>query len=259
MAAAMKTEAIRMASWLDLQKFDVIVAVKRVDSILLHNLRASGKPWVWDMVDPYPQPGCADWSRNESIRWVKNQIRTLAPAAVIYPNAKMRCDVGIYGPVIYHHHRPGIAANPIRERIKVIGYEGGRAYLDHWGTKFARAAAAIGARFDDQVRNLADCDVVVACRGGVHDSYACRNWKSNVKLANAHGSGTPFIGQPDDGYTETATGSEEWIETEEDIHRALAALSDHRHRLKVAQRFRESAKSVQATAAELRSVLLKLS
>lgn len=259
MAEALKADAVRMASADDLRKYDVIVAVKRIDATLLQSLRRSGRPWVWDMVDPYPQPGCSGWTRDQSIRWVKNQIRDLAPAAVIYPNAKMRYDVGTYGPVIYHHYRPGIAANPIRERIRVIGYEGGRAYLDHWGRAFTRAAEAIGARFDDQIRQLSDCDVVIACRGGVHDSYPCRHWKSNVKLANAHGSGTPFIGQLDDGYAETATGLEEWIETEDDIRRALAALSDQPHRRKVAERFRASSRTVQTTAEELRAVLAKLS
>ena len=72
---------------------------------------------------------------------------------------------------------------------------------------------------------LADLDIVVAMRD--QKGYAPRHWKSNVKLANAQGSGTPIICNREMGYLETASLEERWADTKEELFAALDALAPH--------------------------------
>lgn len=238
-------ECIPYATEKQCRAADFIVAIKRVPQEVLNAIRASGTPWAWDTVDCYPQPACSGWSREWSIEWMREQVRSMQPTVVCFATQRMRQDVGFGGAVIYHHHRPGIATNPIREKIRVIGYEGASQYLGHWEKRLEQSARHIGAEFTMKPSALADCDVVVAFRGGAADCYATRHWKSNVKLANAHASGTPFIGQLDDGYRETMTGAEHWVDEPKDIDLALEWLSSQRERLRVSQVFRGASISVQ--------------
>jgi hypothetical protein len=101
--------------------FDLAVVVKRG--------RFPNLPVVWDIVDAYPQS--RPWKKDEAIAWVRGSIKAQRPIAVIWPNKRMRedCDTGLPGIVLPHHYRPGIEANPIRERIQTVGYEGSPKYL----------------------------------------------------------------------------------------------------------------------------------
>ncbi len=223
------------------RKFDFIVAVKRVPEEVIRSIRASGRPWAWDVVDAYPQPQCSAWGREEALTWLREKIRVLQPTAICWPNEKMKADAGVGGTVIPHHARPGIACNPVRERIEFVGYEGCADYLGEWEPALHAAAQRIGAKFCSRAPSLAECDVVVAVRGGAADCYATRQWKSNVKLANAHASGTPFIGQPDPGYKETACGQEQWIEQPRELDLALEMLAPRVERQRISIAFRSAA------------------
>jgi hypothetical protein len=105
-----------------------------------------------------------------------------------------------------HHARPGMAVNPIRERVQRVGYEGGENYIAAWRPVIERACAERGWSFVLNPASLTDVDIVLALRD--QQGYAPRFWKSNVKLANAQGSGTPIICGLEAGYLETATGAE---------------------------------------------------
>ena len=180
----------------DIAAADLVVVVKRTPEPLLAALRAAGRPWVLDVVDFYPQPQAAVWPRADAIAWVRRRIAELAPTAVIWPNERMAEDCGAEkwpGAVLYHHHRPGIRRNPIREQVRTVGYEGAPAYLAEWRPILEEECTRRGWRFVVNPEQLADLDIVVAFRGGVWDGYAPAHWKSNVKLANAHGSGTPTV------------------------------------------------------------------
>lgn len=239
-------QCIPLATVEQCRKFDFIVAIKRLPGEVLSAIRASGKPWAWDVVDAYPQPQCAAWSKAQAIAWMQERMGAMRPTTAVFATHRMKDDVAMGGDVIPHHHRPSIACNPIRDQIKTIGYEGSPRYLAHWDLALRKAAVGIGATFVDRATSLAECDVVVAVRGGDADCYATRNWKSNVKLANAHASGTPFIGQPDAGYRETATGAECWVETPKDLPAALAHLAAQRDRARIAHTFKRAAISVDA-------------
>lgn len=221
----------------DVQACDLVLVVKRTPEPVLAALRAARRRWVLDVVDFYPQPAANAWTRAEAIRWVRNRIAELAPSAVIWPNQRMAddCEVDLPSMVLYHHHRPGIETNLIREEVRVVGYEGAADYLAEWRPALDAECARRGWRFVVNPRQLADLDIVVALRGGRFSGYVPAHWKSNVKLANALGSGTPFIGQAEHGYLETKQGAERWVETKADLRRALDELTPRAARLRAAE------------------------
>lgn len=237
----------------DCRSVDLIVVVKKITEETLAALRGSGRPWVLDVLDLFPQPGCSAWSSGEAIGWVQSRLRKLAPTAVIWPNHRMRqdCDVGLPSLVLPHHYRPGIQRNPIRETVQVVGYEGAEAYIAKWRPVIEFQCKRRGWKFVVNPSHLADLDIVLALRSGQWDCYATTHWKSNVKLANAHGSGTPFVGQREDGYLETCSGGEYWTETPHGLDVCFEWLAPQGVRQQVRDRFLEKAYSVDEAAADL--------
>ena len=237
---------------------DLIVVVKRIDTQLLESLRRSRKPWVWDLVDFYPQPACAKWNRETAIEWVRRAIRTAKPTAVIWPNWRMRDDcaeVGRQHFVLYHHCRPGVPVVPIRETISRLGYEGSPRYIEQIRDKIEKACGQSGVEFAINPESLASCDAVLAMRSPATSGYVQQHWKSNVKLANAHGSGLPFIGQRECGYTETQTGAEQWISSADEIPEAIEALSRMEVRQTVRLRSLALRYALPQAAGDLRKIL----
>lgn len=246
-----------LAGLSDMRAADVILVVKRVPDELLANLRRSGRPWVYDIVDAYPQPECSTWSKERAIEWARGHVQHLRPAAVIWPNARMRddCNGDTPGGTVYHHCRPGMGRNPIRERIRTIGYEGSDRYIREWLPVIDRECRARGARFVMNPPELATLDVVLALRGGERDCYATRQWKSNVKLANAHGSGTPFIGATECGYWETRCGAEYFADKPHELGIALDWIEEQSARREIGQRFFEARLTLEHQAAQTRAIL----
>jgi hypothetical protein len=241
----------------DCRSADVVVVVKRATPETLAALRTAGTPWAFDALDFYPQPQCGTWSRATSIAWVRDKLEHYRPTAVVWPNQKMRedCDTGLPGIVLRHHHRPGIRVNPIRDRVQAIGYEGAPAYVEAWRSAIERECARRGWRFVANPQHLADLDIVLALRGGQWAGYVSRHWKSAVKLANAHASGTPFVGQQECGYMETATGCEYWAEDAASLRTSLDWLTPHDNREMISQRFLQQAYPVAQAAKDLAEFL----
>lgn len=240
-----------------IQEYDAIVVVKRTPSELMDRIRASKKRWIYDIVDAFPQPAASNWSADQSIDWAQRHIHSLRPDAVIWPTQRMRadCAVDIRGIVLPHHHRPGIERNPIRGKVQTIGYEGDARFLAGWQRVLERQCSARDIRFVVNPDRLADVDICVAFRDRQWSGYAQRHWKSNVKLANAHASGTPFIGQPESGYLETASGAEYWADSERELDMAIDWLEDQSTREMVSDRFVKSAYPVQRAAQNLKAFL----
>jgi hypothetical protein len=233
---------------------DVVVAVKRIPDPLLAAIR--GSYVVWDVVDAWPQPRGNDWSADACKAWLDSEFARINPNAIIAATNKMAEDCARFGvPVLWlpHHHRPGIEANPIREKIQMIGYEGAPSYIIPWLPAIESACIKIGAAFLMNPLKLADVDIVLALRGST--GYAPRNWKSGVKLANAHGSGTPWIGCRETGYIETSTGGEKWADTEHELVRAIEDLQDVDTRRNISAALRVGGFSVNDAAEKLRGFL----
>lgn len=241
----------------DFAASDLTVVVKRCPDARLDALRAARKPWVFDCVDCYPQPECSDWSADQATAWVRRRLDYLKPSAVIWPNERMAVDVGFDGPstVIYHHHRPGIRSNPIRKEVRLVGYEGRAVYMESWRAQVEAECDKRGWRFVLNPEHLADVDIVLALRGSEWNGYAQRHWKSNVKLANAHGSGTPFIGSPESGYMETRSGAEYWAEGIGSLRTAFDWLTEQRNREQISDRFRQCAIPLESVLPKYREFL----
>jgi hypothetical protein len=204
---------------------DLVVMVKRPAPGQIEALQRSGKPWVWDVVDFYPQPLCTKWTRQESIEWVRSQIERAKPNGVIWPNQRMADDCGGTLPdcVVYHHHRPLPHPRRTSNAVRVVGYEGSPRYLGRWIKTVQKACHARGLTFTTKGTPW-DFDICLAVRDSEFNGYAQRHWKSNVKLANCHGAGTPFIGAREDGYLETAVGGEVWCDDRGEFAECLNTL-----------------------------------
>lgn len=219
---------------LDVGGYDAAVLVKRTENDLLQRLRRAGVPIVWDVVDAYPQPQGNTWTREECMAWLRAEVQRIQPVGIVAATRAMAADCEEFGvPVLAlpHHARPGLAKNPVRAVVETVGYEGAEHYLGRWRRILEAECLRRGWRFVVNPPALADLDIVVALRDV--DGYAPRHWKSGVKLSNAQGSGTPFIGCREAGYREQAVGTaEKWVDTEAELARALDALSPYRERVR---------------------------
>lgn len=236
---------------------DIVVIVKRARDETLRAVRHAKV--VWDLVDAWNQPAGNDWTEAQAKEWLDREMARINPDAVIAATHRMSEDLGRYGvPVLWlkHHHRPGIERNSIRERVAMVGYEGSPQYLDGWRTAIEAQCARIGANFVVNPDRLCDCDIVLALRSA--KGYPARNWKSAVKLANAHASGTPWIGVRERGYLEIASGCEYWAETPKELAIAMDWLAEQSSREFVSDRFVQAAYSVDQAAERLIAFLERI-
>lgn len=209
----------------DVRGFDAVVVVKRMPPGIDRACRAARVPMVWDVVDAYPQPDSHTWGRAECISWLRDKFERIRPAAIVAATRQMAKDCEEFGvPVLAlpHHARPAQSRNPIRERVRTIGYEGDLKHFGKWREFFESECQRRGWQFVTHPSSMSDLDIVVAMRES--DGYASRNWKSNVKLANAQASGTPCVVNGEAGYRETACGAERFADTVDDVRAALYAL-----------------------------------
>lgn len=222
---------------IDMDPFDAVIVVKRTQPDMIVRARECRVPLVWDVVDAWPQPVGNEWGRDECLTWLYGQVKVIQPVAIVAATRKMAEDCAALGvPVraIQHHARPGLEQNPIREKVQTVGYEGGESYIAGWRRHIEKECKRRGWRFVVNPERLADVDIVLGLRDAT--GYAPRHWKSNVKLANAQGSGTPFIGCREAGYLETAIGTcEKWADTPEELKRAFDSLEPHGERRRASQ------------------------
>jgi hypothetical protein len=227
--AALGAQVIPLASEAEIQQADVVIVVKRCPDALLDRIRRRGVPWIYDIVDAYPQPQCAEWDHLQASNWLHEWLERLKPKGVIFPTEMMRLDSSVRTRlwptrIIPHHARPGLTMNPIRESMRVIGYEGSPSYIYGWMDEIEACCRALGCEFVMNPPQLSDLDVVLAVRDERHSGYPHLNWKSNVKLANAQASGTPVICSREAGYVETRSGGECWIDTKRQLLGILTAM-----------------------------------
>lgn len=238
-----------IANALDVGRFDLAVLVKRTPTALVERLHRAGLPIVYDVVDAWPQPAGNAWNRARCMEWLAGQVKEIRPAGIVAATRAMAEDCEGFGvPVLAlpHHARPGLRQNPIRP-LKVLGYEGGQQYLGRWLPIIQRQCTARGLQFVINPAEVADVDILLALRDC--DGYAPRQWKSNVKLANAQGSGTPVICNREAGYLETTSGAEHWADDEAELAAALDALTPTDARRDAAQTMRAAAPEIDSIAA----------
>lgn len=169
----------------------------------------------------------------------------------------MRYDCAVNRPsiVLPHHCRPGSGINPIRQTVQAVGYEGSEVYIGEWLEPIVQACTERGWRFHINPESLADMDIVIACRGIEYNGYVQRHWKSNVKLANAHGTGTPFIGPRECGYMETSSGFEQWADSPDELGERFDRLTGQSYRQAVQDSFLSCRYTVDDAAKDLKRFL----
>lgn len=237
-------------------EYDLSILVKKAHPELLKKL--SGKV-IYDIVDAWPQPQGNQWGRARVIDWLHGQINTIKPAGIVAATKRMAIDCQAFGvPVLAleHHARPNLRKNPIRKEVRTVGYEGAPEYLGQWRKVLEAECHKRGWQFCLGPQELADLDIVVALRDC--SGYAARHYKSNVKLANAQGSGTPVICNRESGYLETASGAEHWADTKEELIRSLDVLSDYETRLELSAELVNAAPKLERVAAKYKTWLQRL-
>lgn len=230
--------------------YKAAVVVKRLPQSLLDQLHSARVPIVYDIVDAWPQPHGNTWHQGQSLVWLESHLQMIRPTAVVAATKAMARDcqsLGYQSFALPHHANPAIGVNPIRPEVKVVGYEGGTAYLGKWHEFLVVECAKRGWRFVTNPTAYTDMDIVVALREA--DGYPATKWKSNVKLANAQGSGTPCILVPEMGYLETQSGAELIISTEASLRLALDMLSGYQQRVARSAKLLAAAPRLSAVAA----------
>jgi len=240
--------------------FDLAIVVKRPRADLLERLRHRGTPIVWDMVDFWPQPEGNNWERDVLMGWLRDEVNRVQPAALVAATKAMAKDcVEFNVPVLYlpHHARPDQLRNPIRKLVQAVGYEGGPQYVAKWGPVLEEQCRRRGWRFVINPSSLDTLDIVVAVRD--QKGYAPRNWKSNVKLANAQSTGTPCVLAREQGYLEAACGAEEWADTVEELNDAFDKLLEQNTRQIVQRHLISAAPTIEGMATRYQAWLRQLS
>lgn len=231
--------------------YDLAIVVKRPPLDLIQRLHEARVPIFYDVVDAWPQPQGNDWNEAQCQSWLAERMRLIRPAAIVAATQAMARDCAGFGVPVHwlpHHARPGLGINPIRDRVTKVGYEGGAQYLGDWRPFLERECAARGWVFHMEPNAITDLDIVVALRD--QRGYAPRAWKSNVKLANAQGSGTPIICNLEAGYLETASGGEVFADTRAQVLAALDALVPQAERAARSRQLLAGARRIEAVAVE---------
>lgn len=222
---------------------DVFCAIKRPFRARLRLLHGLGKTVLYDVLDCWQQP--RDGIENDDLdkvrRYFERHLDGLPVDGVIFPNRTMMEDLGdlVPNPVcIYHHFWPGMTPIEVRERARIVGYQGEAAYLGPWHSVLERTCRALGLRFVVNPRDLRRIDIGVAARGGDHASLMARRYKSNVKLANFYGAGIPcVVDAAEASYRETDNGEVRFFATAGELAARLEELLPHAVRLRVHESF----------------------
>lgn len=220
--------------WADVERAEFVILVKRLKkrwNKWFTRLKERKIPIVWDCVDFWQQPEENDVGKDAVVKQFHRLKGNLGTRVWIVTTERMAADLGGYH--LPHHHRVGLAAGPVRRTVSTVAYEGNARYLGPWREIVATAASRRGYTFVENPDSLTDADIVVALRGAEWDGWACRNWKSGVKYANAIAAGRPVITQATAAFGEIAPPGTV-IEAPDELGAALDYWADYSRRLDAA-------------------------
>lgn len=247
LGAAIGADVVPMCT--DFRGYDLIIVVKRPPPAVVNALVISGKPWVWDIVDAWPQGSIIGMGKTEAVRWLQAQIAQWQPTGIVFGTEQMKTDAGTLKPsLILPHHSWGkyLDRVPIvRGQVSIVGYEGGEQYLGRWRSILRNACNARGWFF--QINgDMGNADIGISLRDS--GGYPAKHWKPGTKLSNLHALGIPALCSPEDGSKSVACGSEFWIQSEADVWKAFEVLSSYRIRQEIGAKMRASAIPVSRVA-----------
>lgn len=246
--------------------YDLVILIKTPEPKLVTRIKALNIPVIWDVIDFWPQridKTLSNHNRDQIMKWVKPFLESVNPKHIITATNKMKNDLeslGYNATTIYHHHRPKIKINPINKELRTIGIEGSMGQYGSWTEKLKTISRKLNLKFitnftpgDDLLYTF---DIVIATRG--YTGYAPKNWKSNVKMANAHASGTPGIFNDEQGYKETACGHELWADTEEEIIEGIEKLRSYDLRQTIHENFLKNTITLEQVVEQYKSLINNL-
>lgn len=252
---ALEAQIEPMASVATCKEADIIIVVKRTPHELMQNVYQSGKPWVYDTVDGWPQPN--HWEQHDAIQWLSKHVRALNPSAVVFGTSRMQADADFRGPslILPHHSWPKYKPNEIREKVSIVGYEGSPKYLGKWVITVQDACRAMGWEFQiNGDMTQADIGICLRDNGG----YPARFWKPGTKLSNLHALGIPALCSPEAGYRSVASGMEFWINKEKDVENAFDNLADVKARKEISKSMLKAAITLESVADKYKAWLKTL-
>jgi hypothetical protein len=203
-----------------------------------YDVCVAGVPYVWDIVDPWPQPQGNAWGDADAKAWLHRELLRTRPDLVLAATRAMAADIQSFGfraVCVPHHHRDSCAPIEVRETLSTVVYDGSLVQLGAWATTLRDQCEERGWRLVAghlTTEEYRSADIVVALRDGA--GYAPRTWKSGVKLANAQACGIPFIASPESGYKEQAVpGVERFVSNQKELSAAFDALTPAKERRRV--------------------------
>lgn len=235
--------------------YGLVVMVKRITDEQHRQLQKYARKWVWDIVDAWPQPLGNYWGVEESMNWLRQELKRLQPDAVVFPTIKMQQDAQWDGPSIALPHHAWPKYSPIlpRKEIRHVAYEGGD-YLGHWETVLRKECKRRGWTFSND--SLEGADIGIALRSV--NGYAPVNWKSNVKLANIQALGIPALCSPEYGYKECGSGAELFVTEAHDITSHFDWLEDVDRRREIGRQMLGARIDIEDVAGRYKKWLLSL-
>lgn len=227
----------------EIGKYDLFCVVKKPDDSILKMLTKSGATVVYDIVDPWAQPedGIKISDVSNARELFAGLFDRVKASSYIFANRTMKQHLRPlvpHGTFIYHHYWPNVSLNPIRDKVDVVGYEGNPRYLGEWADTLRAACDRRGWKFVINPTNLTDIDIGIIARGSEDDNFLSNNYKSNVKLANFYGAGTPcLVSAKEMSCHETDEGDVRFFSTSEELDAQLEQLTDYHVRKAVHERF----------------------
>lgn len=236
----------------DWNGYDLIIGVKRIPTSVLAALKGRKVPFVWDIVDAWPQSEEENgnlWRKDKAIDWLRSTIALMGPDAIVFPTTTMLTDSGWKGPsiVLPHHGWPKYARAKIRQAVHTVGYEGGERYLGAWREMISEECIRRDWFFSLNT-NMMYNDIVVAVRD--MKGYPALHWKSNCKLVNIQALGLPAVCTVEDSYLEFGSCSEIFVVDRQSLSNAFDALAPYAARAKISDSMYESRITLDKVAQE---------
>lgn len=206
----------------------IVVLVKRAGLLWAPTVHRYGLPLVWDALDFWKQPADNGFTETQARASLQAQIAAIRPTLTIGATEAMAEACG--GVCVPHHSWEGLAPTPAREVVSTVAYEGNAVYLGRWRVRLEQECARRGWEFVVNPPDLGAADIIVALRDGQWDGWACREWKSGVKVVNAIAAGRPLIRQDSAASRESHPSGTTIVDPTE-LSAALEYWSDHAARV----------------------------
>jgi hypothetical protein len=194
--------------------YDIIVLVKKAKPSILADIRRTGAYFIYDALDWWGQD-CMGETRGRQLSTAHfipvNADKVIFTHYKYHEDCFRDCNSSI---VIPHHGDPRL---PIGTGKKNLVYYGEANYIGSWYIPIVRACAQNGWQFLINPSDKSCASAMISVRDAKHNSWINRNWKSQVKLANAELMGLQLFHTQQASLEEYATDDTFMFTSEEEL------------------------------------------